>query len=196
MNNLFFLVSFILSFLNFPVHQTSKVPTSIAPTDVPFIKPDKDLIPWSANRLLNWEDFLCEPITNTDAVASTSTSLGFSYKVLNGKFYYDLDCSFSRSRSWGLLKTPYILAHEQGHFDITEIFTRKMNRALQEYQFNPKTYKKDIMNIYESIIKEKEEFQMAYDEETNHSRKKGRQTEWLDHIQKLLEESTADANYP
>jgi hypothetical protein len=55
-------------------------------------------------------------------VALTSTALGIAYKVSHGELTYEITCSFSKDKSWGLLKTPYILAHEQGHFDITEIY--------------------------------------------------------------------------
>ena len=94
------------------------------------------------------------------------------------------------------MKTDYILAHEQGHFDITEIFARKLNEALQNYDFNRKNFKKDINDIYQSIVKEKEEYQKAYDEESDHSRNRKVQYDWLEKIDKLLEETDPYAAYP
>ena len=41
-------------------------------------------------------------------------------------------------------KTDYILRHEQGHFDIAEIFARKLNKKMSEYKFNKTTYQKDL----------------------------------------------------
>lgn len=154
-----------------------------------------EFIPWSEHKL-SWEDFMCEPKTGTDAVASTSTSLGIAYQVQGGKLTYDITCNFSKTKSWGLLKTDYILAHEQGHFDITEIFARKLNEALQNYEFNKKTFKKDISEIYQDIVSQKEEFQKNYDGETDHSRDRKVQYEWLEKIQKLLEETDVYATYP
>src|SRR5690349_706212 len=90
----------------------------------------EDFISWSGDRLLTWEDFKCEPKTGTDAVASTSTSLGIAYQLVDGKLTYDVTCNFSKVKSWGSMKTDYILAHEQGHFDITEIYARKLHEAL------------------------------------------------------------------
>ena len=46
-------------------------------------------------------------------------------------------------------KTDYILKHEQGHFDIAEIFARKLNKKMSEYKFNKTTYKTDLKNIYD-----------------------------------------------
>ena len=76
--------------------------------------------------------------------------------------------------------------HEQGHFDITEIYARKLDNALREYNFNPKRFKTDLDEIYKDIMEEKEELQNQYDLETDYSRNKEKQTEWLKKIQKEL----------
>jgi hypothetical protein len=160
------------------------------------VNENEEIIPWAFNRRLSWEDFLCEPQKNSDAVASTSTSLGIAYQVENGQLTYSISCNFSKNKSWGLLKTNYILAHEQGHFDITEICARKLFRALQEYQFNHKTYRDDINDIYQRIVAEKESMQATYDGETDHSRNRKVQYEWLQKIDQMLDETAPWAEYP
>lgn len=157
---------------------------------------DTEYIPWTMNERLCWDDFKSEPKTGTDAVASTSTSLGIAYQMVNGDLTYHITCNFSKVKSWGLMKTDYILAHEQGHFDITEIYARKLNEALENYEFNRKTFKKDINQIYQSIVLQKEEMQKLYDGESDHSRHRKLQYEWLDKIQQLLIETEAYAAYP
>lgn len=155
-----------------------------------------ELIPWAPERRLMWDDFLCAPQRNTDAVASTSTSLGLAYQVKNYKLSYQITCNFSKTKSWGLMKTNYILAHEQGHFDITEIFARKLHQSLLNYKVNKNTFKTDIDSIYQSIVKQKEAFQNEYDDETDHSRKKAIQLQWLVKIKELLDDSAPYDNYP
>jgi len=157
---------------------------------------EDEMIPWRNQRKLSWDDFLSSPQKQGDAVASTSTSLGISYQVKNGELSYTITCNFSRRKSWGLLKTEYILAHEQAHFDITELHARKLYEALYHYEFNPDTFKKDIAAIYERIVKEKEGMQEAYDSETDHSRKKRLQYDWLEKIDSLLAETEPFAAYP
>ena len=71
-------------------------------------------------------------------------------------------------------------------FDITEIYARKLDNALREYNFNPKRFKTDLDEIYKDIMEEKEELQNQYDLETDYSRNKEKQTEWLKKIQKEL----------
>ena len=179
--------------------QTAFAPASLSRSERHAALPpneDEIMVSWSGNRRLTWDDFQCVPVRNTEAVALTSTSLGISYRVKDNQFVYDITCSFSKEHSWGLLKTPYILAHEQGHFDITEIYARKLHHELQMYRFNTKTFKRDINTIYQRIVKEKEAFQEQYDRETDHSRKKARQEEWLVRIEALLDDTAPFQNYP
>lgn len=157
---------------------------------------NNEFIPWTVRRDLSWDDFQGAPQHNTDAVASTSTSLGISYQLRNGELTYEVTCNFSKPKSWGLAKTPYILAHEQGHFDITEIFARKLNQRLLEYRFNKRTYRQDINNIYQTTVAEKEAMQQAYDGETDHSRRRRFQREWFDRIDQMLKETAPYATYP
>ncbi len=155
-----------------------------------------EYIPWLGDRLLIWEDFQSTPKRNTDAVASTSTSLGLAYQLNNGDLTYQVTCNFSKTKSWGLVKTAYILAHEQGHFDITEIYARRLHQALLEYKFDRKNYQKDINRIYQKIVREKEALQNLYDKQSDHSRNKHTQAAWLEIIDALLTETDPYANYP
>jgi hypothetical protein len=154
------------------------------------------IIPWKARRSLVWEDFRSEPRKDGDAVASTSTSLGLSYQVREGKLTYHITCDFAKDKSWGSLKTAYILAHEQAHFDITELHARKLYEALYNYELNPKTVKADIGAIYTRIVNEKEQMQHSYDGQSDHSRKRIRQAEWLEKIEQMLADTEAFATYP
>lgn len=157
--------------------------------------PDEELIDWRGSSQLTWDDYKGRPDPNSDAAASTTTYLGIEYKFSSKGFEYDIQCRFSRTRSWGKHKTDYILKHEQGHFDIAEIFARKLNREMSEYRFDEKNFKKDLKKIYEKITKEKEEYQEQYDRETDHSRKSVRQAEWLVKIAERLEELKEFSEY-
>lgn len=157
---------------------------------------EDEMIPWRMQRKLSWDDFLSAPQKQGDAVASTSTSLGISYKVRNGELTYTITCNFSKKKSWGSLKTDYILAHEQAHFDITELHARRLYEALYHYTFNAETFKKDIAAIYEKVVAEKEAMQEAYDSETDHSRRRSAQYEWLERIDGMLAETEPFSAYP
>ena len=196
MMSLFHLFIVAVLFFNNPASENSKDVNHITSAKTHSLDETAEFLPWANARPLTWEDFLCEPKLNTDAVALTSTALAISYNMANNKLNYEITCSFSKVKSWGLLKTPYILAHEQGHFDITEIYARKLHKELMDYKFNRKNFRQDVNVIYDRIVKQKENLQFAYDGLTDHSRNKTVQKEWLEKIQDLLIETEAYANYP
>ena len=190
---------FISLFTGTPQAPAPVVPAEALVTATAWTKEKKEteeFIPWTYDRLLTWNDFKSPPRTGTDAVASTSTTLGLSYILRNGQVEYEITCNFSKKRSWGLIKTDYILAHEQAHFDITELFARRLHQQLMAYTPARKTFQKDINTIYENVVKAKEAFQKLYDGETDHSRKKVRQEEWLVRIDDMLAETEGLAYYP
>lgn len=192
--NYFHLTWFLALILSFFTPKPATVAVTIPPPHT--VIEDDNYISWSSSRKLEWTDFLCEPKKNTDAVASTSTTLGLAYQVKNGNLFYQITCNFSKHKSWGLLKTDYILAHEQGHFDITEVFARKLHYQLNAYTYNRKTFKADIGAIYEKIVSEKEEMQKAYDAESDHSRNRKMQQAWLIKINDMLVETAGFEAYP
>ena len=197
MMSLFHLFSFAVLFFHSSTSSDVKPNKIAAPKKtIHSLKETGDYLPWANVRPLTWDDFLCEPKHNTDAVALTSTALGISYNVSSNQLHYEISCSFSKAKSWGLLKTPYILAHEQGHFDITEIYARKLHKELLDYKFNRRTFRQDVNVIYDRVVKEKENFQYAYDGLTDHSRNKTVQKEWLERIQELLIETEPYSDYP
>lgn len=197
MMSLFHLFIVAVVFFNTPSSSTDvKSAKSTTPGKIHSLGETGDYLPWTSLRPLTWEDFLCEPKRNSDAVALTSTALGISYNVSNNQLNYEITCSFSKVKSWGILKTPYILAHEQGHFDITEIYARKLHKEILDYKFSRKTFRQDVNVIYDRVVKEKEDLQFAYDGLTDHSRNKTVQKEWLEKIQELLLQTEAYSNYP
>src|SRR5205085_4703224 len=108
---------------------------------------------------------------------------------------YTITCRFSKNNSWGRYKTEYILRHEQGHFDITELFARKLAKEIKEYKFDPQKYQQELNKIYKKVMDEKEDYQERYDKETDFSRNKERQVQWLEKIKDELEELDEFANY-
>lgn len=156
---------------------------------------EEQFIEWSPAKKLTWGDYLASPSSLSDAAAITSTALGIEYHLRNNTLTYKISCRFSKTRSWGKDKTSYILQHEQGHFDITEIFARKLAKEIKQYKFNPRTYQEDLSKLYKKIMEDKEQYQNKYDAETDYSRNREKQTEWLKKIEEELEELEGFASY-
>jgi uncharacterized membrane-anchored protein len=78
-----------------------------------------------------------------------------------------------------------ILTHEQGHFDITEIYARRFLKAVRERIANTRELEKEVQNIYRQIALECNVEQDKYDSDVYQDRAK--QAAWSLKIQSDLE---------
>jgi hypothetical protein len=156
---------------------------------------NNSLIDWSAERKLTWSDFKKEPDPSSPNAALTNSIIRYDFGYSDaGGFKFRIYCQFDQDNSWGRLKTDYILSHEQGHFDIAEIFARKLNRAFKQYKPSS-NIKKDINQIYKDTMHAFHDMQLQYDSETNFSINEPQQKEWIKKISDQLKESAAYAAY-
>ena len=154
------------------------------------------LIDWSVGRKLSWSDFKASPDKNSLNAALTGTNIkfDFSYNSETG-FKYHIYCQFDKNSSWGKVKTDYILAHEQGHFDIAEIYARKLCKAFREYQPDIEKANKEVNKLYDNLMKQLTEAQKQYDYETQNSINTAGQKKWLKQINDDLESLRDYADY-
>lgn len=160
-----------------------------------FSTKQSNLVEWNASRKLTWSDFKAQPDRNSTNAALTSSSINIEFGYTNTSLKYNIKCRFDQNLSWGRIKNDYILAHEQGHFDIAEIHARKLNKLLKEYRFNQRTVGRDVNKIYETVMKEHHAFQSKYDEETNYSRNPENQDRWNNKIAEFLKTLDEFKNY-
>jgi hypothetical protein len=154
-----------------------------------------DLIQWNPSRKLTWNDFQATPDKNTTNAALTSSGIYMKFSSDGTSLQYEITCSFDKKKSWGRVKNDHILAHEQGHFDITEIHARRLSKALAAYRVNARTLNKDINDIYKAEMENLQRMQSQYDSETSHSRKFKEQEEWEKKIENGLKSYDRYAGY-
>jgi len=154
-----------------------------------------NLIQWSSERKLTWQDFKAPPDKNSTNAALTSSRINIDFGYSSSGLKYNIKCRFDQNLSWGRIKNDYILAHEQGHFDIAEIHARKLHKTLKAYKFNSRTVSKDVNEIYGAIMKEHHAYQSQYDTETDYSRNAEKQNQWHDKIEQALDSLDEFANY-
>jgi len=109
-------------------------------------------IAWSSKYKLSWNDFKCLPDTsmiNVNAIASCEIRI-LEAKYRNEIPYYKLKCFFNKNKSWTIVNDNDILKHEQLHFDISELYTRKIRKSYDSL------YVKNIkdISIYEKVYTE------------------------------------------
>lgn len=148
----------------------------------------QDTVHWRPGYTLKWEDFQGTADTASDYKALSNLDLGFNLSYCESFFSYRVVCSFDKKRSWFHVKDSTLLMHEQGHFDIAEIFARKLRRLFTNYEFNFATVQNDFNEMYNRVMDERREMDELYDKETDFSRNKKLQLSWNEKIKTELKE--------
>lgn len=144
---------------------------------------DEKKIAWNENSKLSWSDFKGTPNGSRDYVASTNSGISFSYSYgeRNGKINleYTIQSNFYPDLSWYRpeIVNDYILRHEQAHFDISELFARKLRKKVEAIPLT-KNIKKEIDAVYSVNEKERQDMQYAFDKESVHSRNEKEEIKW------------------
>ncbi len=144
---------------------------------------------------LTWNDFLVRPASDYTSkfAASVSTGLDFKwdYNIENAQqnFTYKVNACLYTSSSWVFehKKDSMLLAHEQGHYDITELHARKLRMLISGYKLG-RNIRKDLKVIYKNVESSRYKMQSAYDVETIHSKDREQQLLWEAKIDSLLQE--------
>ncbi len=160
-----------------------------------FLAPQKEVekIAWDEDRKLTWDDFQGAPDRNADFVASTNSAIHFGYRftITNNKVDvdYTVECFFNPKLSWFVPGnvSPYILGHEQIHFDISELHARILRKRLERKKFT-KNVKSEIETIYRRVDEQKIAMQKKFDAESDHSRNEKNEMRWRKYIASKLAE--------
>jgi hypothetical protein len=156
----------------------------------------QDTIYWSPSYRLKWEDFHGKPDTLSKYGAISDLKIKYSLSANEDSFNAEVLCFFIKSKSWSLFKkSDTLLMHEQGHFDITELFARKLRKAISEYKLNYKTVGNDIDNLFLTIKQERIRMDSLYDKETNLSRNGEEQLLWNKKIKAELDKLKKFASF-
>src|SRR5436190_4980330 len=92
-----------------------------------------EFIPWSINRKLTWNDFHGFASSYSQADAATAIHISARPFYHKKKLYYDVNAYFIPNQSWFRTKSAALLRHEQLHFDIAELYARKVRKKISEY---------------------------------------------------------------
>ncbi len=114
-----------------------------------------DFILWQENKKLKIQDFKAE---NKDTIkinrqqflgAISAIRIEYSsfQRNKNSVPEFSIKTYFDPNESWMLLKNDYVLQHEQIHFDLTELYARKMRKSVESLR------QKNVTNI--SIYRKK-----------------------------------------
>lgn len=106
---------------------------------------------------------------------------------------YEITALFFPDKSWVIQRdiTPELLKHENLHFDIAEVYVRKLRKAMREISFESNEFHEYSHSIQNQILLEFRMAQLLYDAETNHSHNREEQKKWEIKIARELQELEA-----
>lgn len=157
------------------------------------ISQEKDsLIIWNKNNKLSWSDFLGKNYIYKDNIgANSSLELYNIQSFYNNKTHsYTIVPVFNRYHSFSLSKNEKLLKHEQVHFDILEIFARKIRQEFEELKKNNASHYL-YSQVFNNYIDSLDVYQKMYDFSTDYSLLSKKQEFWETIVAKKLEELNA-----
>lgn len=147
---------------------------------------------WDENRKLTWDDFRgSKPDSVQPFAALTYCGFGFKgfFSESRNKNVFEVSNYFSTSKSW-FNNVSYgaekILRHEQGHFDLCEVYTRLLRKKLNERMIPLESLENMSNAIFTETYDAFKARQVAYDDQTNHGLDSVYQSFWNKTIEKEL----------
>lgn len=133
---------------------------------------------WNEFYKLQWDDFRGEPDDSSHGDAATSVSIKAKPFVVRKDISYDVVALFNRSKSWVRDKSPSLLSHERLHFDIAELYARKIRKKISELKASGVDDVKTFNAAIEELLHESNEVDIQYDIETLHGAMSKKQAAW------------------
>ena len=197
--HLILLIGSLLSF-GFSIQQPLNITNIVKPGEEPNLK--ETYIDWDKNIKLKQSDFKANSKESAGfAVASTASAFGFSITDNNGEITGNIYVRFYPYKSYwnpeyrnSEVRTD-VLEHEQLHFDICELYGRKLYKEIINLRDSGKLDDKHMDILYSRIERQYSKYQDKYDEETNHSINRTEQAKWNKLIKRELNQLSKYSNY-
>lgn len=145
-------------------------------------------VKWSKYRKIHWSDFKGQPDERLQHIAAlTASAIVYSYSCEEDYLDQSVEAVFKQGESWVRPEamTHGYLDHERLHFDITELYARKLSVTLNNYRF--KCDQSDELHIVANrILEEWRQTQYKYDVATKFSHDKRVQSNWYVYIHNQL----------
>ena len=151
---------------------------------VSIVAQEDSWILWVSSRKLNWEDFQGQG-SKSEYKAETHWRIYYDFQIslIQKKPFlsdYNVRTEFSRNKSWVKQGggSQQLLRHEQGHFDLAEIYARKFRARLDSLSFRTPNYQNEIDSLFHLTLTHCDQVQNSYDLETEHGLVLQNQIKW------------------
>jgi hypothetical protein len=126
---------------------------------------------------------------NTGAVTVSSISYT-ALQISPEEATVTITARFHPEESWTryphLNKPEEALEHEKKHFELTEIYARKLRKLVSNSRYTSTRFKDEINKQFTELVAQHRAEQVRYDHETNHSIDHHQQIKWNTRIDEQL----------
>lgn len=154
----------------------------------------KDVLYWDENVLLSWEDFKINFDLDIVHHAQSATGIYSFWECNDNHYEFIVGCVFDRTKSWvkywvkfDRKNTSQLLNHEQTHFDLTEVYARKIRYALSTVPDPCRKSQSEMKAIVNKLLEEFKTEEKRYDSATKHGRDTDKQLLWDKNVYRMLE---------
>lgn len=139
-----------------------------------------DVLYWREERTLSWSDFQGRPQNSSPHGAISSVGISLSHDQRGHQVMISVRAFFRKRNSWVRpdMKTDEALKHEQGHFDIAEIYARMLRKEVAEIKAKGTALVKRAQRAHEAMDQDLRACQERYDAETQHHLNQHEQQKW------------------
>jgi hypothetical protein len=151
---------------------------------------------WSVNHPLTWDDFRGgmrrDAGDNTAAETSCGIAIETNLVADRGPAKVYVFNTFDKQQSWvrGGYMRPEVLQHEQTHWDICELYTRKMQARYDAAHITGSNLHQLVGRIYDEVSNEYFARQERYEQDTEHGTIPEEQERWSVMIARELNTSS------
>lgn len=134
---------------------------------------------------ITYADFESEPAGSDTAAANISVTILLGYAgATDGTLKFRVVAVMDKNESWikKEFRKDHILKHEQGHFDIAQIFALKLDVALRATRYTSRDVQ-ILHDLYDKYLNQMNDVQLRYDKETRGGWNQLAQSKWRRYIE-------------
>lgn len=143
-----------------------------------FIYSGDEYIGWNPFYQLQWDDFRGEPPPGARGDAGAVVKIQAKPYRIKDEVFYDVKALFNRDKSWVRDGSDILLRHERIHFDLAELYARKIRQRIGQLKHDDVKDIRVFNAAIRELLDESNEVDIRYDVETLHGAMSGRQKEW------------------
>jgi len=144
---------------------------------------------WNKNRKLEYSDFQGKvPDSTGFKVAVAPAEIIVKGFFEDGMLNFKVEVYFLKNIAWMIDSSENTMIHEQLHFDIAELYGRKIRKGILELRKTHQASSEKCSKLIQELLDARNMKDVQYDQETAHGVYINKQKEWNKKIKQELEE--------